>query len=470
MEYFDRPLSSGALAPRLIAPTGLDQGVLDEMVRRVYAKRARNLARTEYYDLHMKLNDFGISLPPEMKTIEVVLGWPEKAVSALADRILFDGFAAETDEDAGLTDLLADNAADTMLPQAFGSALVHSVAFMIATPGRDGEPDVVLSPKPATHCTGLWDARTNTLTDALSITEEDKQGQPTTVVWYARDHVTTFTRGGTRAGTWTTTTEVNTTGRCWAVHLAYQPKLNRPFGSSRISRAVMALTDAALRTLARSEAHAEFFAAPQRWATNVDPTQFSDSMKRWSAAMSQMLAAGPTEDGSEAHFGQFTGTSMAPHIEHLQMWASLFAAETSIPLDDLGIVHANPSSAEAIYAAKESLVMKARATERAWGDSLRRLAITAIMIRDNLATPPDLTIRAKWINPATPSIVSASDAIVKQISAIPWLAESPVALEALGYDDATIMRLLADKRRAQGAAGLAQALSANPVPGGGSPQ
>ena len=90
-------------------------------------------------------------------------------------------------------------------------------------------------------------------------------------------------------------------------------KLNRPFGSSRISRAVMALTDAAVRTLARSEAHAEFFAAPQRWATNVDTDQFGDSMKRWSAAMSKVLSAGPTEDGQEAHFGQFTAASMAPH-------------------------------------------------------------------------------------------------------------------------------------------------------------
>jgi len=62
--------------------------------------------------------------------------------------------------------------------------------------------------------------------------------------------------------------------------------------------------------------------------------------------------------------------------------------------------------------------------------------------------------------------VSASDALVKQATVLPWLAESDVALEALGYDQATITRLRADKRRAQGRAtiaGLTQAAS-RPAP------
>jgi hypothetical protein len=78
------------------------------------------------------------------------------------------------------------------------------------------------------------------------------------------------------------------------------------------------------------------------------------------------------------------------------------------------------------------------------------------MLRDNLIEPPAEArgLRARWRNPATPSIVSASDAIQKQITAMPWLAESEVALEALGYTDEQIVRLLADKRRAQGSGAL----------------
>lgn len=460
--------SMGLDVPQIIVPDWLDQSKLNKMMATIKAKRVRNAVRSAYYDLENHVKDLGISVPPELKDIEVVIGWPAKAVSSLADRIVFDGFAGADDDEWGLAGMLADNAAQTLFPQAFGSALVHSVAFVIATPGDpdQGEPVVVVSPIPATHATGLWNARTNTLTDALSITEEDKNGE-TTVVWYGRDFVTTFTRTGHG---WAADTQTNKTGRCWVEPLAYHPKLNRPFGSSRISRAVMSLTDAAMRSLLRAEAHAEFFAAPQRWATNLDPAQFEGTMAKWSAAMSKMLAVGPNEDGEEAHFGQFSQSAMTPHFDHLRMLAGLFSAETSIPLDDLGIVHDNPSSAEAIYAAKEALVMDAKATEKAWGESLRRLAVTAVMIRDNLASPPAGigAIRAKWLNPATPSVVSASDAVCKQISAIPWLADSEVALEALGYDDATIMRLMSDKRRAQGASLAAMANDAGTsAPAGG---
>ena len=52
-------------------------------------------------------------------------------------------------------------------------------------------------------------------------------------------------------------------------------------------------------------------------------------------------------------------------------------------------------------------------------------------------------------------MVSQSDAIIKQISAIPWIAESQVALEELGYTESQITRLLSDKRKYEAKATLA---------------
>ena len=48
-----------------------------------------------------------------------------------------------------------------------------------------------------------------------------------------------------------------------------------------------------------------------------------------------------------------------------------------------------------------------------------------------------------------PSIVSQSDAMVKQISAIPELAETDVALEEMGYTAEQIMRIRSQIRRAK---------------------
>ena len=59
-------------------------------------------------------------------------------------------------------------------------------------------------------------------------------------------------------------------------------------------------------------------------------------------------------------------------------------------------------------------------------------------------------VAARFHNPAMPSVVSQSDAMVKQISAIPWLAESDVALEEFGYTSEQIQRLRSDRRRSQG--------------------
>lgn len=443
-----------------------DQAKLVKMLNQWAAKRSRNIARTVYADGKNALRDFGISLPPKMRTMEAVLEWPMKAVMVLAARCGFDGFVlpGEDQDPFDLAGLFSDNNMGVVLPQVIQSALIHSVAFLTVTPGdtSKGEPEVLILPKQATHATGLWDARTNSLSDGLSITDQDDQGFPTEVVWYAREHVTTYRRGV--GGKWSADSQPNPLGRVWMEPLPFRPTLGRPFGRSRISRSVMSLTDSGMRTLARAEGHAEFFASPQRYALGVDEEAFGSNKDRWDAVMSRMVAISKDEDGDVPTLGQFSQMSMQPHFDHLRTLASLFAGETSIPLSSLGIVQDNPSSAEAIYAAKEDLVIEANAANRVWGGFLERVAVTGVMMRDGLVERPSelRSIKSRWRNPATPSIVSASDALVKQVSAIPWIGESEVALEQLGFDEATIARLLADKRRAAGPGMLEAILSRTP--------
>lgn len=443
------------IAPALSAPRGLNQDTLTTLTNQLAEKRARNVLRTVYADGKNALHDLGISLPPQMKYLEWALGWPAKAISALGSRCSFDGFVipGEEQDPFDIAGILSDNSADSVFPQAFTSALTHSVAFLTITPGGPGEAPVLLLPMEATHATGIWDRRTGSLSDALTVTRS-ADGRSGTVVWYGRDHVTTFHL--TSDGKVESETQPNLTGRVWVEPLPFKPDLSRPFGHSRISRAVMTLTDAAMRTMARAEGHAEFFASPQRWALGAEPGAFGDKAEKWNAVMSRLLVISRDEDGEVPQLGQFQQMSMQPHFEHLRTLAGLFAGETSVPLSSLGIVQDNPSSAEAIYAAKEDLVIEASAAMRVWGDGLRRAAVTAVMLRDNLTEPPAelRSLRAKWRNPATPSVVSAADATVKKVAALPWLADSEVILEDLGYDDATITRLLADKRRAAGGSRL----------------
>lgn len=59
------------------------------------------------------------------------------------------------------------------------------------------------------------------------------------------------------------------------------------------------------------------------------------------------------------------------------------------------------------------------------------------------------SIMPRFKNPALPSVVSQADAIVKLASIFPWLSESDVALEEVGFADDQIRRLKSDKVKAE---------------------
>ena len=142
--------------------------------------------------------------------------------------------------------------------------------------------------------------------------------------------------------------------------------------------------------------------------------------------------------------------------------AAQFAGETSIPISSLGVIHDNPSSAEAMLTAMEDLIIEADSLNETNGIALRNigLLIHAIISGKTISELDDVTksIAPKWKNPAKPSAVSQSSAIIQQVSAIPWLADTEVVLEELGYSESQRMRLRSDKRRIMAQNALQQAL------------
>ena len=184
------------------------------------------------------------------------------------------------------------------------------------------------------------------------------------------------------------------------------------------NRAVMSITDSAVREALRTEVGAEFYTSPQKYILGSDEGLL-DGKDKWEAYIGNILAITRDEDGNSPQVGMFSQGSMQPHTEYMRSLAARFSGETSIPISELGVIHDNPASAEAIYAAKESLVCEAEE------------------------------------NPARPSLVSQADAITKVISALPWVAESEVALEEFGFNDNQIRRLRDDKRKAEANAMIA---------------
>lgn len=452
---------SALVTPPVSVPTdvyvpsldGADMDLLRTLLDQWASKVRRNQVRMTYYDGKNRLRDLGISIPPQLKSVETVVGWPAKAVDALAHRVVFDGFVLPGDQEDpwGLAGAFSENEMQMELPQAITSALIHAVAFVSVTHGdtEAGQPEVLVQARSGMYGTGIWDRSTRSLRAALSVAAVSDSGVPTEMVMHLPDRVGHIVRSF--GGRWSAVWRRNPVGRVLVEPLVYRPDLDRPFGRSRISRPVMSITDEAVRTVLRTEVSAEFYTAPQRYALGLEEDAFGEDGPGWLSVLGRMFTVGRDENNELPVVGQFPQQSMQPHNEHLRMIASRFSGETSIPLGSLGVVQDNPSSAEAIYAAKEDLVIEAQDAGTAFGARLKRIGQSIVMLRDGLTeVPAELRrLEVNWQNPATPSVVSAADAVVKQVAAVPWLAESPLVLKRLGYNQPEVVQLLADKRRAE---------------------
>ena len=249
--------------------------------------------------------------------------------------------------------------------------------------------------------------------------------------------------------------------------LPYRAMNDRPFGRSRITRGVRYLTDAAARTLLRTEVGAEFYNAPQRYVLGADESAFTDSsgapVPAWSVMLGRMLAMSRDENGDMPSVGQFAQQTMQPNMDQLRSLAQMFAAETSLPVGALGIVQDNPSSAEAIRAVNEELGIEIEHWQRtSLGPVWKRVMRRAVgMATDSAAALAEVaSIAPDWGSWALASENAMADAAVKQVTAVPWLADSDVLLRRLGYRPDEIEQLLAVKRRAGASDRLAQLVDA----------
>lgn len=440
--------------PQIVGLEPDEERALAELMAQWRRKLIRNEVRSTYYDMKNVLKDLEISIPPHMKDVETVFGWPAKAVDKLAERCKLDGFTLPEGkiEDFGIPEIVRENRLRIEAPQAHTSALTHSVSFLTATKGdkEAGEPDVLVTARSAKTATGIWSPRLRRLTSALAITDSDVYGVseltlyfPTKVVVVRRDALKK----------WEVIRKPHALNRVPVEPLVYRPDLDRPFGRSRISRAVMSIVDSAVRTALRTEVSAEFFAAPQRYALGVDMEAFmnADGSTRsgWESIIGRLLAIGRDEDGNLPSVGTFAQQSMEPHLAQLRQIGTRFAGETNLPISSLGIVQDNPPSAEAMEVAERDLVVDAEAAQDVFGEAWVQTMRNAVRMRDG--SPEDLDgldeLEAKWRPAKTPSKAAAADATVKLVQAFPWLGETEVALEYVGFDRATIARLMAEKRR-----------------------
>lgn len=444
-----KKLLGPAPVPYLKALTDDERAMFAKMWQTLLSKAYKNQVLTSYYNAHTVFRDFGISIPPQMRNLRSALGWPAKAVQGLARKHVFEGFTLDGQANPfGIDEILSRNNFELELIQAITSAYKHSCAFITVSKGdtESGDPPVVIQARDAEFATGLWDQRRRELEAALVITEV-KDSKPSELSLFT--HKFNIELSCDDIGRWSIHRQANRTGRVLAQAIVYDPQLSRPFGHSRISREVRYLTDAAVRTLARTEVAAEFFASPQRYVLGVDKDEFD--FEAWSAVTGRFLAVEINEEGNTPTMGQFTQMSMEPHLSMYRQLAQNFCAATNLPMSSVGLFADNPASAEAMQAAEYALSDEAEYQWRVFRPALRRLAQDVIMLRDGLSQPPEdswrlgvKTTPARYVSPQ-----AASDYIVKVASALPQIRGTNVALRRAGFSVEEIDEMQSDISQAQ---------------------
>lgn len=446
-----------------ITVQGLDedeQGTLDTLNDRLDVKSRRNLLRSSYYDGKRAIRQVGTVIPPHYYRLGIVLGWSAKAVDILARRCNLDGFVWPDGDlgSVGLGDVWERNHLGSEVSSSLISSLIHGTSFLINTRGDTsaGEPASLIHVKDALSATGQWNSRTRRLDSLLSITGRDDEGKPTALTLYLPNLTILAERDGKK---WTV---VDRQDHPWGVPaepMVYKPRAGRPFGMSRISRPVMSLHDQALRTVIRMEGHADVYSFPEMWLLGANESIFRNPDGTQKASWQVMLGrikGVPDDDDAinpRADVKQFSASSPQPHIDQLKQQAQLFSGETSIPLTSLGVSDmSNPTSADSYIASREDLIAEAEGATDDWAPPLRRAIVRALAIANGMDQVPAewSTIAPKWRSPLYLSRAAQADAGMKQMTAVPWLAETEVGLELLGLDDQQIRRAMAERRRAEG--------------------
>jgi hypothetical protein len=437
--------------------------ILNRLLAGVKRHESRNFLRSSYYDGRRAINDVGGVVPETYRNLAIVLGWAAKGVDGLARRCNLDDMVWPDGDlpSLGMAVLADSNFLYSELSQGRTDSLIHGVSYLITTQGVQGEPKALVHAKDALNAYGEWNPRKRALDNLVSITSR-KDNLVTGFVLYL-DGVTITAEKGSSG--WT----VDRSEHPWGVPaepLIYHPRASRRLGRSRITRPAMSLQDSALRALRRLEAHMDIYAIPKLMILGADESMFKNPdgspKASWQVVMGRVLGIPDDDDANAANprasVEQLSAESPTPHLAQLNALAKLTAREYDLPDSDFAMTDlANPTSADAYNASRENLIAEAEGATADWSVPIRRTVTRALAIQNGLEEVPAQwsTIAPKWRSPIYVSKAAQADAGAKQLSLVPWLADTPVGLELLGLSQQQIDLAMAEKRRAAGRAVIA---------------
>lgn len=420
--------------------SGADRMLVKRLVDAWADHYERNAIRHMYYTMHNKLVDLGISVPPELTRLNAACGWAKKCVDVMVEHSVFDCFTAQ--DEAAQAELSAISRRNRM-PMLYRMATTsaYEQCFSLYFVSKDDGGRARVSAYPARVCGCTWDDANKRLEAALFVVSMRRQRysdayEPDWVNVVTRDCVIRIRLGDD--GHWHAEYERHGLG-CLPVFLAaYEPTLDRPFGTSRITREVMGYIDSALRANINEEIAAAFAVSTQKYLLGTDGNPF-ENVTRWNAYIGSIINFDKDEDGDVPTFGQLPQPSMEPLNVHWRLLCGRMSAATGIHVSQFGVVHDNPASGDAIYQENSPLILKVKTWNEYVKDVLVDVA-TALLATERGTTfdaieSQRLGIVANMPNPAMPTLAQQTDASVKIASAVPGFSMTRAFWLMNGYSN-----------------------------------
>lgn len=410
----------------------------------------RNEELRLYYEGKMAVDDYGIVVDGSALKNDQACYWPEKAVTSLAERERFDGFVFEDGYvDEGLEAVVVSNNMANAYKRHVNSKLMHGVMFACANMTKAG-PQVRFHSAQTAWAEPDGNYDTGEVGCGMAVARYgvvDGMGSdpvPVQANFYERGAVTVIERTG--AAAWTAQRFAVPYDGCTMFAFVHKSTGTKPFGQSRITPFVRSLTRNAMRTSFHMQVSGAFYAAPKYAALGLTDAQFDAMIKdKPKFYVDTMMLFTRDKDGNVPTLQKFDGSSPEPFIQELKYYASQFSGATGVPLSSLGVNADQPTSSEAMAAAREELVIAARDDIDSDMFTLRKMALLLMAMAGNTTvdrlTDEQLTVQAHFLPPDMPSAAAMADATLKEVQAFPWYADTEVALEHMGHDSSEIMRM-----------------------------
>lgn len=355
----------------------------------------------DYYEGRSRLSALGVSLPPNVRLLEMVSPFPKLAIDVLAEVLVPDGFIMGTDSKTPgiLRRWWQANDMDTQIDLAIVESLVQGQAYWVVGPGTGDIPRVT-----AHNATGVAVRYDHMGQVAEGVRRYVREGELHAVHFLPGRNDYYLRSRETRE--WIKTGEIVTGAQRPAiVPMRNRARLADHHGRSELLE-ILGMADASSRTLTGLQLAQELQAWPMRYLFS-DDEEAGDRLGAWIGG----VVTGP----SGSSMGQLTGADLSQFQNTYKLYAQVVSSITGIPPSMLAVSTDNPASAEAMRVAKDRLISRAETKASMFGDSLEDVARLALEIGGVEVEAPE-TLEQRWRDPATAS-ESARGALLLQAHA-----------------------------------------------------